>query len=104
MGVPVVTLAGEVHAARVGASLLHTVGLDELVAEAPEAYLAKTVELANDLPRLSQLRKGLRNRVAASPLCDRQRFARDVEYAYSSMWKNRASVQRESGTTSRSPA
>jgi predicted O-linked N-acetylglucosamine transferase (SPINDLY family) len=30
--VPVATLAGEVHASRVGASLLGTVGLQELVA------------------------------------------------------------------------
>lgn len=89
MGVPVVTLVGEVHAARVGASLLHTVSLDELVAETPGAYLAKTVGLANNLPKLFQLRKSLRDRVAASPLCDSQRFARDVEYAYASMWKNR---------------
>lgn len=34
-GVPVVTLAGKTHGSRVGVTLLHQVGLDDLVAEEP---------------------------------------------------------------------
>ena len=39
MGVPVVTLAGQRHAARVGVSLLTNLGLGELIADTPEQYL-----------------------------------------------------------------
>ena len=82
MGVPVVTLAGTRHAGRVGASLLHRVGLDELVAGDPAAYVALAAELAEDRSRLETLRAGLRDRLTASPLLDGAGFARSVETAF----------------------
>ncbi len=88
MGVPVVTLAGDRHAARVGASLLTRVGLQDLVAESPEAYVEIAARLAADLPALSRLRAGLRGRVAASVLCDGARFTRQLEAAYRTMWRD----------------
>ena len=39
MGVPVVTLAGDIHASRVGASVLTNVGLDELVAPSAAEFV-----------------------------------------------------------------
>ena len=59
MGVPVVTLAGERHAGRVGASLLHRVGLERLVADDRDAYVAVAADLAAD-------RAGVRFAVAAT--------------------------------------
>jgi predicted O-linked N-acetylglucosamine transferase (SPINDLY family) len=87
MGVPVVTLRGDRHAGRVGATLLQAVGLDECTAGSPEAYRAGALALARDLPRLAALRQGLRARVAASPLRDEAGFARAVEQAYREMWR-----------------
>jgi protein O-GlcNAc transferase len=87
MGVPVVTLAGKTHASRVGASLLTNAGLPELVADTPEEYVRLAAELAGDLPRLSHLRRTLRQRMAQSPLMDAPRFARDIEAAYRAMWR-----------------
>src|SRR5262249_7731144 len=52
-----------------------------------EEYVHIALELANDLPRLSQLRASLRARMQASPLMDAPRFARNVESAYRSMWQ-----------------
>lgn len=87
MGVPVVTLAGDCHAGRVGASLLTRLGLQELIADTPDTYIEKAIELAVDAGRLAGLRAGLRGRMEASPLCDPDGFAADVEAAYRGMWR-----------------
>lgn len=88
MGVPVVTLAGDHHCARVGANLLARIGLEELVAESADAYVQKAVAMAQDLPRLAQLRAELRGRMQHSPLCDAMGFTRTLEAAYRDMWRN----------------
>jgi predicted O-linked N-acetylglucosamine transferase (SPINDLY family) len=88
MGVPVVSLAGQRHASRVGVSLLGNVGLPELVAETPEQYLRIAADLAGDLPRLEELRRTLRGRMQSSPLMDAPRFASDIEAAYRQMWRS----------------
>jgi predicted O-linked N-acetylglucosamine transferase (SPINDLY family) len=87
MGVPVVALAGKAHAGRVGVSQLSNLGLTELVGNTTEEYIAVALRLARDLERLSQLRAGLRARLAASPLTDAPRFTRNLEQAYRGMWQ-----------------
>jgi predicted O-linked N-acetylglucosamine transferase (SPINDLY family) len=87
MGVPVVTLAGEVSYGRFGVSLLSNLGLEELIAETPEAYVAKAVELASRQEHLAGLRTELRARMAASPLCDAKSLAHAIEEAYRDMWR-----------------
>lgn len=82
MGVPVVALAGTRHAGRVGASLLHRVGLDELVADDPQTYMTLAAGLAADPERLAMLRSGMRERLVASPLLDGDGFARSIEAAF----------------------
>ena len=86
MGVPVVTLAGQTHASRVGASLLNAVGLGELVATTLDEYVDVANRLARDLPRLHAIRSGLRERVAASPLTDSALFTRHFEAALRQLW------------------
>jgi len=87
MGVPVVTLAGDRHCARMVASVLTNLGLPELIARTPDEYVKIASELAADLPRLAELRFTLRERMRASPLTDAPRFARNVEQAYREMWR-----------------
>lgn len=87
MGVPVISLAGHSHMARVGASLLETVGLSELVTESAEDYVEKAVTLAGDLRRLLELRKGLRRMLMSSPLTDNVTFTAQVEQAYRQIWQ-----------------
>lgn len=86
MGVPVISLLGDRHAARVGSSLLHAVGLDDLVAHSPDDYVRIASELASDRPRLTSIRASLRDRMNAGPLCDAPRFTRNLEAAYRHMW------------------
>jgi predicted O-linked N-acetylglucosamine transferase (SPINDLY family) len=85
MGVPVVTLQGDRHAGRVGASLLTQIGLTDLIANSVEEYLENAVALARNPERLSDLRRILRPRMAASPLCDAPAFARKMESAFRTM-------------------
>ena len=87
MGVPVVTLRGDRHASRVGASILTRVGLRDLVTESEREYVSRAVRLASDLDRLKELRAGMRRRIMESPLCNPESFARSVENAYGEMWK-----------------
>jgi len=87
MGVPVLTLPGEMPVSRAGLSLLSTIGLAKLVAQSEEDYVRLAVELAADLPRLAHLRTTLRPRMQASPLMDAPRFARNIEAAYRKMWQ-----------------
>ena len=87
MGVPAITLEGPNHASRPGRSLLHNVDLGDLVAQTPDEYVAKAVQLAGDLPRLANIRAGLRRRMLESPLMDGQSFARDMEAAYRQAWR-----------------
>lgn len=88
MGVPLLTLAGDRHAARVGASLLHAVGLPGLIADSPAEFAAKAVALAGDLPALASARKALRERLRRSPLLDPRRLARQLEQHLRGQWRD----------------
>ena len=82
MGVPVVSLAGQMPLARVGLSLMHNLGLSELVAMDEAQYITIAKDLALDPPRLRTLRRTLRDRLQSSPLMDAARFTRQLEDAY----------------------
>jgi predicted O-linked N-acetylglucosamine transferase (SPINDLY family) len=87
MGVPVITLAGDIHAARVSASLLTSVGLSDLIASSTEEFVEVAKRLAADPARLAQLRAGMRERLRRSPLLDAPAFARNLEARYRRIWK-----------------
>lgn len=87
MGVPVVTLTGEAHVSRVGASLLGRVGLEECAAGSDEQYIARAVSWAGRESELAVLRQQLRARLRASSLMDEPGFARRMEAAYAAMWR-----------------
>ncbi len=84
MGVPVVTLAGERHASRVGASLLTAVGLGQLVARDEAEFVAAALLAAGGgVPRGATLRA----RVEGSALRDEAGFAQAFEGAVRGMWR-----------------
>jgi protein O-GlcNAc transferase len=85
MGVPVVAMAGSMHAGRVGVSLLSNVGLPGLVSRDEDEYVRIAAGLAGDRVRLAELRAGLRQRLLASPLCDGPGFCRKLERAVREM-------------------
>lgn len=87
MGVPMITLYGNRYAGRMVSSVLTQVGLVELIAQSPDEFVEIAARLANDWPRLAQLRRELRARMGQSPLCDAGRFTRELEDAYRTMWQ-----------------
>lgn len=87
MAVPVITLAGRSHIARVSASLLTCINAPELVANSPQEYISKAVELANDLERLKYYRSNLRKMMQQSPLLDLRGLTRKLEAAYRDIWQ-----------------
>ena len=60
MGNAVISLAGQMHAGRMGLSMLSCIGLPELCAPDEEAYVKIAVDLAGDLPRLREIRAASR--------------------------------------------
>ena len=87
MGVPVVTLLGNRHACRVGASILHRVGLKNLVAASVDDYVMIARKLADDRQRLQDLRIGLRQRLQDSELMNSRQFTAHLEDVYRRMWR-----------------
>jgi predicted O-linked N-acetylglucosamine transferase (SPINDLY family) len=69
MGVPVLTCPGPTFASRHSLSHLSDIGVTEAIAQDRTDCVSLAVRLAGDLPRLADLRTGLRERVAGSPLC-----------------------------------
>ncbi len=88
-GVPVVTCMGSTFPGRVAASLLHAVGLPELVTASLDQYEALVVALATDRDRLQAIRRSLAANRLTHPLFDTDRFRRHLEAAYTTMWDMR---------------
>lgn len=88
MAVPVITYIGQIHAGRVGASLLKAAGLEEWVADSPRDYIIRAASLATDIPALKQLRAELRERVRQSALCNATRLTQTLEAELRLLWKS----------------
>ncbi len=84
-GLPVLTCLGGAFAGRVAASLLHAVGLPELVARSLDEYEALALKLARAPAVLAALKEKLmRNRDSAA-LFDTGCYVRHIESAYTTM-------------------
>jgi predicted O-linked N-acetylglucosamine transferase (SPINDLY family) len=92
MGVPVISLCGIRPVARNSAAHLTHVGLADWVVHTPEQYVALAAHWANSLPRLAELRAGLRDRMLET-LCDAERFTRGLEDAYFTMWQTKMGLE-----------
>jgi predicted O-linked N-acetylglucosamine transferase (SPINDLY family) len=85
-GLPVVTMLGPTFAARVAGSLLHAVGMPELIAETVGSYEALALRLARSPAALDAARTKLAGNRDTHPLFDTTRFTRNLEAAYFHMW------------------
>jgi protein O-GlcNAc transferase len=78
-GLPMITCPGESFPSRMGASLLAAVGLEELIAPTPEAYVEQAVALGRDPTSLARFRHTLLERHEQLPLFQTQRWVRHFE-------------------------
>ena len=87
MGVPTLTLAGTRKMERMSASILHSVGLDDCIANSAVEYVQKAIALAQNPDYLQSLRSNMRERMQHSPLLDVKNIASTLEAAYRQMWQ-----------------
>jgi predicted O-linked N-acetylglucosamine transferase (SPINDLY family) len=83
----VLTCIGNTLAGRVAASLLHAVGLPELVTDSLDQYEALALKLASDRALLQLTRRRLEHNRRTAPLFDTDRSRRHIERAYTTMWE-----------------
>lgn len=86
MALPVLSTKGQTFGSRIGASLLTTVGLPELIADDLDQYAAIAVRLAQNPDELASIRERLVGARKTSPLFDTPRFVRNLERAFQTMW------------------
>jgi len=85
-GVPVLTCLGDTFAGRVAASVLKSIGLDELIAQSLEQYESLALRLASEPSYLAALKARLADNRKTFPLFDTERATRHIEAAYTLMW------------------
>jgi FkbM family methyltransferase len=85
-GVPLVTKMGETFASRVAASILNTMDLSELVTTNDEDYFNVALSLAQNPEKLAAIKQKIEAQKQISPLFDTQKFARDLERLYQTIW------------------
>jgi protein O-GlcNAc transferase len=85
-GLPVLTCRGARFSERVAASLLHAIGVPELVTENLQEYEALALRLANDPERLQALRDKIAANRTTTPLFDTGHLCRHIEKAFDMMW------------------
>lgn len=94
MGVPVITRAGDVHAARVGHSILSQLGLEDFIATDAQDYVHIASQLARDHDRITQLRQTLRSLFNGANLGNPARFTRSLEKSLDTIWSADLSRQK----------
>lgn len=85
-GLPILTCVGQTFVGRMAASLLHSIGLPELITQSMQEYEALAIRLATNPALLKEAKHKLERNRLATPLFDTERFTRHIEAAYATMW------------------
>ncbi|MGE5623066.1 MAG: tetratricopeptide repeat protein [Bacillota bacterium] len=85
MGVPVLSKRDRPPVGRLGAYMLHAMGMDDWLVDSDDAYIEEAVRRAGDIQGLAGLRAGLRRRMECSPLVQAATYTRSLEQAYRQM-------------------
>lgn len=88
MGVPVITFRGKTHGARLSASIMTAADITELIAFSPMDYVKKAIQLSRRKELIAAYHVGLREHIKNSPLMDEQKYIRELEKIYRTVWKD----------------
>ena len=86
-GLPVLTLMGKSFASRMAASLLNAIGLPRLITNTRDEYESLAIELGTNPKMLAEIRLKLVSNRLTTPLFDAPLFTKNLETAYSEMYK-----------------
>ena len=81
-GIPTISCSGDAFSSRMSGSLLHAIGLPELVTDNLEDYEKLALELVTQPEKLQGIKHKLQQNRLAYPLFDTDRFRRHLESAY----------------------
>lgn len=93
MGVPVVTMTGDRHAARVSTSLLTAAGLTDWIAHDEGSFARIAAGLVVDRARLASFRADAQRLLQASPLLDGHAYAARTYAAIRQCWRRWCATQ-----------
>ena len=78
-GMPLITFAGKSFSSRVSASLLNSIGLNELICSTEKQYYEKALELGRNPEKVSSLKQKLLKHKNSYPLFDSHLFVKNFE-------------------------
>ncbi|WP_424194649.1 tetratricopeptide repeat protein [Ampullimonas aquatilis] len=87
MGVPVLSLCGQTHTSRMGASILTAAGLSDWICASGEELVQKAIAYSADLPALNAIRQQCRPNMQNGPLMSAAQFTQDFEQLLRHAWQ-----------------
>ena len=88
MGVPLLTMTGNSYSARMATSLLHSVGLKELITSSKKDYEDLALKLSTDEKQLKAIKEKLIENLSNNPLFNTKLYTKDFEDGLEQVFKN----------------
>ena len=85
MGVPILTMMGELFMGRLCGSLMKQVGLSNWIVNSRRDYISLAISLSSNLAELAKIRRTLRHQAKLS-IFDGAKYTREFESALSKVW------------------
>lgn len=102
-GVPLLAVRGDRFSNRISNSMLHAVGLDDLVCADLAEYERRAIELGLNPAVRGEYRRRLWENRETTPLFDIEHFVRNLESAYEAMWQRHCRGEPPAGIDLPSP-
>ena len=90
-GLPVLTCVGDTFPGKVASSMLHAIGLPELITTTLDAYERTAIDLAAHPKKMTAIKRKLADNRLTTPLFDTKLFTRHIEAAYNAMFERHQS-------------
>ena len=86
MGVPTITLSGQIFNSKFGVSINKNLNMNNFIAKDQIDYIEKAKIISSDINQLNQIRKSLRNLAINSPLFDNEDFGLELSKTLKDKW------------------